>query len=159
MARYSTSLLFTAAPPLVVLDHLADFVSVADWDPGITGASLVAGEPGRVGSRYHVTATFGPRHIPLEYLITERVDPGDDGPGRVVLVADGGSFTSHDTITVTAVEGGSQVQYEAILTLRGAGRVLDWPLGLSFQVIGRRAENGLRAELAELALARDRQPE
>ena len=68
----------------------------------------------------------------------------------MVLVAEAGSFTSHDTITVTPRGSGSQVQYEAILTLHGLGRVLDWPLQLSFQVIGRRAEQGLRAELAGL---------
>ncbi len=141
MARYSTTL-FTTSPAHVVLDRLADFASVAQWDPGITDAALLAGEPGEVGARYHVAATFGPRHIPLVYVM-----------------ADGGSFTSHDTITVNPVEGGCRVQYEAILTLKGVGRVLDWPLGVTFQVIGRRAEQGLRAELARLALAPDGKPE
>jgi hypothetical protein len=158
MARYSTTL-FTTSPAHVVLDRLADFASVAQWDPGITDAALLAGEPGEVGARYHVAATFGPRHIPLVYVITERVEVGPVSPGRVVLEADGGSFTSHDTITVNPVEGGCRVQYEAILTLKGVGRVLDWPLGVTFQVIGRRAEQGLRAELARLALAPDGKPE
>ncbi|MCU0263646.1 MAG: SRPBCC family protein [Candidatus Nanopelagicales bacterium] len=158
MARFSTTL-FTTSPAQVVLDRLADFASAADWDPGVTEAVLVAGEPGQVGSRYHVIATFGPRRIPLEYVVIERVDPLDDRPGRVVLVADGGSFTSHDTITVTPADGGTQVQYEAILTLKGVGRVLDWPLGLTFQVIWRRAEQGLRAELSELAPTGEPQPE
>ena len=89
----------------------------------------------------------------------ERVDPVDGEPGRVVLVAESGSFTSHDTITVTPTAGGSQVQYDAILSLQGLGRVLDWPLHLVFQVIGRRAEQGLRDELAGLAAAHDDGPQ
>jgi Polyketide cyclase / dehydrase and lipid transport len=150
MARYTTTLM-TDAPAQVVLDHLADFASVADWDPGVTAAALISGEPGRVGARYSVTVSFGPRRIPLEYAVVERVDPVGAGPGHVVLVAESGLFTSHDTITVTPTSSGSQVQYDAILTLHGLGRVLDWPLQQSFQVIGRRAEQGLRAELDGLA--------
>ncbi len=152
MARFSTTLP-TGAPAQATLDHLADFATVADWDPGISEATLIAGESGRVGARYRVVASFGPRQIPLEYEVLERVDPDDGAPGHVVLFAEAGSFTAHDTITVTPEGSGSQVRYDAVLTLTGFGRIMDWPLHLSFQVIGRRAEQGLRAELAELAVA------
>jgi carbon monoxide dehydrogenase subunit G len=158
MARFSTTLP-TGAPAQQVFDRLADFATVADWDPGITEASLIAGESGRVGARYRVVASFGPRRIPLEYEILERVDPVDGAPGHVVLFAETGSFTAHDTITVTPEGSGSQVRYDAVLTLTGIGRVMDWPLHLSFQLIGRRAEQGLRAELAELAVAQGTLPE
>ena len=158
MARYSTTLQ-TEAPARLILDHLAEFTTVADWDPGVTEATLISGEPGRVGSRYRVTATFGPRKIPLEYALVERVDPLDGEPGRAVLIAETGSFTSHDTITVTPTASGSQVQYDAILSLQGLGRALDWPLHRAFQVIGRKAEQGLRDELAGLAAANDDGPQ
>jgi hypothetical protein len=151
MARFTTTTLQTSAPASLVLDHLADFATVGDWDPGIAEATLVSGEPGQVGARYRVIATFGPRHIPLEYAVVERVDVHADEPGRVVLRAETGSFSSDDTITVTPTANGCQVEYDAILTLRGLGRVMGWPLHLSFQVIGRRAEQGLRAELEALA--------
>jgi hypothetical protein len=152
MARFSTTL-HTEAPAQLVLDHLANFATVADWDPGVTEATLISGEAGRLGSRYRVVATVGPGRFPLEYAVIERVDPPDGGSGRVVLVAESRTFTSHDTITVTPTDSGSQVQYDAILTLRGGGRYFDWPLHQSFQVIGRRAEQGLRAELTDLAVA------
>lgn len=158
MARYST-ILQTEAPAALVLDHLADFATVAEWDPGVTEATLISGEPGQVGSRYRVIALFGPRRIPLEYVVVERVDPLHAQPGWVVLSAETAMFTSHDTITVTPTGRGSQVQYDAILTLHGPGRVLDWPLHQSFQVIGRRAEKGLRSELAALAAAHANGPE
>lgn len=96
-------------------------------------------------------ATFGPRHIPLEYAVVERVDVHADEPGRLVFRAETWSFSADDTITVTPTVNGCQVEYDAILTLRGLGRVMDWPLHRSFQVIGRRAEQGLRAELEALA--------
>lgn len=154
VAHYRTTLHSTAAVT-VIFDRLADFASVADRDPGVSEARLISGDPGQVGARYAVVARFGPRRIPLEYEVVTREDPRDDQPGRVVLVADAGSFTSHDTITVAAAGPTSEVTYDAELTLRGVGRILDIPLHLAFQVIGRRAEAGLREELAHLATASD----
>jgi hypothetical protein len=158
MAQFSTTLI-TGAPAQLVLDFLADFSTVAEWDPGVSAAHLISGEPGQVGAQYGVTASFGPRRIPLEYAVMERVDPHEGDGGHVVLVAESGLFTSHDTITVTPTPVGSRVQYDAVLTLNGVGRVMDWPLHQSFQVIGRRAEQGLRAALAGLAAAHGTSPE
>jgi hypothetical protein len=158
MARYSTTLQ-TGVPAQQALDQLADFTTVADWDPGISESTLIAGEPGRVGARYRVVASLGPRRIPLEYEILERIDAVDCAPGHVVLFAETGSFSAHDTITVTPEGTGSLVRYEAVLTLTGVGRVMDWPLHLTFQVIGRRAEQGLRAWLAGLTVAQGTLPE
>lgn len=157
MAHFRTTLSSTA-PVAEAFERLADFAAAAEWDPGVTQAPLVSGEPGRVGASYAVVAQFGPRRVPLEYRIVEREEPTDDRPGRVVLVADGGTFTSHDTITVGPGDAGAEVSYDAILTLRGPARVMDLPLHLAFQVIGRRAEAGLRDELARLAAAADPRP-
>ena len=157
MAHYRTTLSSTA-PVTAAFEHLADFASVADWDPGIPEARLISGAPGQVGARYAVVSQFGPRRIPLEYQIVTRDELHEDQSGRVVLVADGGSFTAHDTITVRPGPRGAEVTYDAVLTLRGLGRIMDIPLHLAFQVIGRRAETGLRAELARLGAAADPQP-
>lgn len=157
MAHYRTTLT-TTAPVSTTFDRLADFASVAEWDPGVVEARLTGGTAGQVGATYAVVATFGPRRIPLEYHVMTREDPRGDQPGRVVLVADAGTFTSHDTITVGSDAQGTVVSYDAELTLRGPARIMDLPLHLAFQVIGRRAEAGLRAELARLAAAPDRRP-
>ena len=157
MAHFHTTLT-TSAPALAAFERLADFASAADWDPGVPEARLITGEPGQVGARYHVVAQFGPRRIPLVYEIVEREDPRDGTAGRVVLVADGGTFTSHDTITVRPGAPTSEVSYDAQLTLTGPLRVLDLPLRLAFQVIGRRAEAGLRAELERLGALADPRP-
>lgn len=157
MAHYRTTLSSTA-PVVAAFDHLADFATIARWDPGVPEARLVGGEPGQVGARYAVVSQFGPRRIPLEYRVVAREDPRGDQPGKVTLVADAGSFTSRDTITVRPGVSGAEVTYDAQLTLRGPGRVLDLPLHLAFQVIGRRAEAGLRQELAALGAAADPRP-
>jgi hypothetical protein len=158
MARFSTTLK-TDAPAQRVLDHLADFATAAEWDPGVTAAALLSGDPGQVGARYRVMFSFGPRRIPLEYVVMDRRDPLDGEPGYVVLVAESGWFTSHDTITVTPTSSGSEMRYDAILTLHGLGRIMDWPLHQSFQVIGRTAEQGLREALATLATEQDTRTE
>lgn len=157
MAHFRTSLSSTA-PAQAVLDHLADFASIAGWDPGVTEARLISGEPGAEGARYALVAQFGLRRLRLEYEIVERQDPAGNGPGHVTLVAEAGSFTSRDTITVLPGPLGAQVDYDAELTLHGPGRVLDLPLHLAFQVIGRRAEAGLRQELARLGAAAGSRP-
>ena len=151
MASFRTTLT-SDAPVATAFERLADFASVAEWDPGIVEAHLTHGDAGQVGARYSVISQFGPRRIPLEYVIVTREDPGGDRPGRVVLVADGGSFTSHDTITVVTGPQGTEVSYDAQLRLRGVARIMDLPLHLAFQLIGRQAESGLREELARLGV-------
>jgi hypothetical protein len=45
------------------------------------------------------------------------------------------------------------VTYGAQLTMKGLARVVDLPVHLGFQVVGRLAEAGLRKELDRLAAA------
>jgi hypothetical protein len=152
MARFRTTLI-TDAPATSVLDRLGDFATIADWDPGVTNARRLSGEPGQEGTRYAVDFSFGPRHIPLEYEIVARAEPEGGQAGHVVLVAKSGSFSLHDTITVQGTPTGTEVTYDALLTLHGPRRLMDWPLDRMFQIIGRRSEAGLRAELVSVAQA------
>jgi hypothetical protein len=141
MARFSTTI-SSALPPQAAFDLLANFDSVADWDPGVTEAQRTDAGELRVGSAFAVTAAFGPRKIPLTYLIRE-LEPGK----RVALEAVTGDFTSYDVITVEPDRGGSRVTYEATLSLHGWRRPADPLLQAAFIVIGKRAESGLRAAL------------
>ncbi len=152
MARFRTTMI-TDAPADSVLDHLGDFATLADWDAGVTSARRLSGEPGQVGTRYAVDFSFGPRSIPLEYEVIERAEPEGEQAGHVVLRATSGSFTLLDTITVHGTSTGTEVTYDALLTLHGPRRLMDWPLDRIFQIIGRRSEAGLRAELASVAHA------
>ena len=152
MARFRTTLI-TDAPADGVLERLGDFATIADWDPGVTSARRLSGEPGQVGTRYAVDFSFGPRNLPLEYEVVQRAEPEGGQAGHVVLIAKSGSFTLHDTITVQGTPTGTEVTYDAVLALHGPSRVMDWPLDRIFQIIGRRSEAGLHAELASVAQA------
>ena len=52
-------------PAADIFAYLADFATVAEWDPGVKSAHLLGGEPGRTGARYLVKAGFLGRTLPL----------------------------------------------------------------------------------------------
>lgn len=143
MARYRTEQPF-AGPPEVAFDYLADFTSVAEWDPGVSEATRLDDGPVTVGSRFRVVVKTGP----LVYEVRE-LEPGR----RIRLVAESSTVRSDDVITVepTATGDGAVVAYDADLTLRGIARVLSPALGLVFDRIGDKAAAGLRRKLDELA--------
>ncbi|HYO18380.1 MAG TPA: hypothetical protein VES02_06915 [Dermatophilaceae bacterium] len=61
MARFGTTLQ-TTAPASLVLDHLADFATVAVWDPGVTEAALMSGaQEGLRAELAAIAAAHGPR--------------------------------------------------------------------------------------------------
>ena len=102
--------------PEEVFEYLADFSSTAEWDPGVSEAWRLTGEPLRVGARFHVVADFLGRRVALEYRTVE-IDP----PRRVVLRAETATVVSEDTITVRGLPGsGSEVTYDASLAPPGS---------------------------------------
>ena len=142
MARYRTTV-DSPASAQEVFAFLADFQTIAEWDPGVRSAKLLHGEPGEVGARYYVVSAFLGRAIPLEYEVLESVAPTDRFEGRVVLEAHTADFRSYDVITVAPTGSGCSVTYDADLALKGLRRPLDPLLALAFKVIGDRARNGL----------------
>jgi carbon monoxide dehydrogenase subunit G len=141
MARYRTEQPF-AGPPEVAFDYLANFTSVAEWDPGVSEATRLDDGPLGVGSRFRVVVKTGP----LVYEVRE-LDPGR----RIRLVAETSTLRSDDVITVLPAEDGATVSYDADLTTRGWAVLLNPLLGLVFRRIGDQAAAGLRAKLDELA--------
>lgn len=134
------------APPPVVFAYIADFRSVATWDPSVKSASLITdGDPVRLGARFHVNAGG----IPLDYEITELV-PNE----KVVLYAKHFSMVSLDTITfVPRTDGGTDMTYHATVTLRGPFKVITPLLNKAFNGVGDRAKAGLEKALAALPVA------
>lgn len=141
MASYRT----TVASPWPVdraFAYLGDFSNVAAWDPGVVSSSrLDEGEVG-LGSRFEVETSTAGRRQRLTYEITEW-----DPPRRLVLVGENPALRSVDTLTFAERDGGSSVTYHADLALRGAARFADPLLHVAFQVIGKRAADGLRRAL------------
>jgi uncharacterized protein YndB with AHSA1/START domain len=142
MASYQTTV-ESPRPIDEVFAYLAEFSNTAEWDPGIVEAErLTHGDVG-LGSRFRVVSSTAGNRQTIEYEITEW-----EPPNRVVLVGTTSRLRSVDTLTFVALDdGGTQVTYHADLALLGAARVADPVLHLAFQVIGRRADQGLREVL------------
>jgi hypothetical protein len=144
MARYRTTVP-APHPADEVFRYLADFRSVAEWDPSITKATLVGdGEPIAVGARFRVTTKTRFSEIVLDYTTT-----AVDSPQQITLHGENDTMVSVDTITV-APDGpeGSTVTYDAEITLKGARRLADPLLQLAFGRLGDKARDGLRSRLA-----------
>lgn len=133
----------SARPQAEVFDYMARFSNAAEWDPGVVEASEVNPGVPALGSTYRlVVRSFG-RAIPLEYCVVEL-----DRPHRVVVSAENSTVRSTDVIEVSSDPGGgSTVDYDANLGLKGVAAFLTPLLGLSFRRVGDRAIVGLRAKL------------
>ncbi len=152
MAHYRTTV-SSPAPADDVYAYLANFVTIADWDPGVSEAELIAGVTAAAGAVYRVVTSNLGVSLPLEYTILEAVAPEDGFAGRVVLEASTNDFRSYDVITVTPTVTGCDVTYDADLALKGFRRPFDPLLRIAFKVIGDRARAGLRTavQLREVA--------
>jgi carbon monoxide dehydrogenase subunit G len=143
MARY-TGTVSTSRAPDEVFDYLANFSSVAEWDPGVKQAVPINAGGVWLGARFKVVARFLGRDIPLVYRTVEL-----DRPRRVVLEAENETLISRDTIDFSGrPDGGTLVTYDADLTLKGVLRVAELPLRLLFRRVGDRARAGLELALA-----------
>jgi carbon monoxide dehydrogenase subunit G len=127
--------------------YLSRFSSAAEWDPGVSSARMVTPDPVGLGSVFALDAVFMGNQVPLRYEIVE-FDP----PNRVVLVAENASVRSTDAITFTAdSSGGTVIQYDADLALKGLARLAAPIFALAFRRIGDRASDGLLATLTARA--------
>lgn len=129
--------------PEQVFDYMAEFANVAEWDPTAAEAQRIGAGEGE-GARFHVLVRWLGREIPLEYETTAY-----ERPHRLVLRAENANTISEDTVTVRANGAGSEMTYEARLTLKGAMRFADPLFGLAFRRLGNNAAAGLRRVLGE----------
>jgi uncharacterized protein YndB with AHSA1/START domain len=143
MARYVATIR-TAKPIEEAFDYLADFSSVAEWDPSAVRAERLSAAPGP-GAEFRVVVRFAGREIPFTYRTIEF-----RRPARVVLVAEGPTVVSEDTMTFTEKDGVTEVTYDANLRPKGLMRLAGPLLGLLFRRLGDNAAAGLRRELGEL---------
>lgn len=122
-------------------DYMADFSSVAAWDPSVVRASAL-GPPGP-GAKFEVVVRFAGRELPFTYetVAYER-------PDRLVLRAESSTVISEDTVTVRPVGGGAEITYSAQLTAKGLLRIADPVLGSLLKRLGDNAAAGLARELS-----------
>lgn len=133
--------------PEQAFEAVADFSNAEEWDPGVISAERVregAGAPSGVGARYRLIVSFRGRRSEMTYVTTEYVPPR-----RVVLEGDGPRITAKDTIEFEATpDGGTRIDYEADLRLRGLAKVAAPLLKGAFDELGREALAGMRSWFA-----------
>ena len=123
--------------------YVADFTTVAEWDPGLHSSRRVSGDGG-VGSVYEVQAEFRGKTMPFTYTVTTF-----EQDGRIVLDGVGEKATSLDTIAFApAADGGTRITYTADFELKGVLRVAEPFLGGTFRKLARHALAGLETKLA-----------
>ena len=122
--------------------YVADFTTVAEWDPGIHSSRRLSGDGG-IGSVYDVQAEFRGKTMPFTYTVTS-YDPGR----RIVLDGTGEKATSLDTIGFEpSADGGTRITYTADFRLKGVLRVVEPLLRGTFRKLARTALAGLAAKL------------
>jgi carbon monoxide dehydrogenase subunit G len=122
--------------------YVADFTTVAEWDPGIHASRRVSGEGG-VGSVYEVQAEFRGKTMPFTYTVTTF-----EQDRRIVLDGVGEKATSLDSISFEpAAAGGTRITYSADFRLKGVLRAAEPFLGGTFGNLAKKALDGLAARL------------
>jgi carbon monoxide dehydrogenase subunit G len=122
--------------------YVADFTTVAEWDPGIHASRKVSGDGG-IGSVYEVQAEFRGTTMPFTYTVTT-FEQGR----KIVLDGVGEKATSLDTIAFEpAAGGGTRITYSADFKLKGVLRVAEPFLGGTFKALAKKALDGLAAKL------------
>jgi hypothetical protein len=143
MASY-TATVSSTRPPDEVFAYLADFRSVAEWDPSVRSALLVsADDPVAIGAIFRVTIKTTLSELVLDYTTIEL-----DRPDRIVLRGEDTSMVSLDTIVIRDDgHGGADVTYDAKIELKGVRKLADPLLQLAFKRLGDNARDGLRGQL------------
>ncbi len=142
MARYTATI---ATPRGIdeVFAYLSDFSNTLDWDPGVLEAQRLDDEPVARGSEVRIVSEFLGRRSSLLYRVVE-FEP----PSLVSFRGVNSRVISLDRLTFENFGGGTQVTYDAELTLKGPLKVADPLLALAFSRVGDRALNGLREALS-----------
>jgi carbon monoxide dehydrogenase subunit G len=127
-----------------VFSYLSDFTTTTEWDPG-TVVTVNRDGDGGVGTSYLNTSSFLGRQTELTYVVRDLV-PGE----RIALRGENKTVVAIDTISVRAVEAGTEVTYTAEFTFKGPSRLVAPLLRPAFERLGNQAETGMREALSRL---------
>ena len=136
----------TSLPFVVAFEFVADFANAQRWDPGVASSVRTNAGPVAVGARYHLGVRLGRRVVPMDYEVTA-FEPSR----RVVLAGRGRGIEAVDEIEFTATAGGTRIDYTADIRLVGLLRIAGPFAGGTLAGVARRARDGMRVELDQLA--------
>lgn len=136
----------TSLPVDDAFAFVADFANAQRWDPGVASSVRTNPGPVAVGARYHLGVRLGSRVVPMDYEVTA-FEPSR----RVVLAGRGSGIEAVDEIEFTAAAGGTRIDYTADIRLVGLLRIVGPFAGSALAGVARRARDGMRVELDQLA--------
>lgn len=143
MARYTVTIP-SSKSAADAFAYMSDMRTFIDWDPGISRVTQVTGDGPGAGAVFDVAVKgFAGRDTVLRYDTVEF-----EAPRTVLLRGRNALFTSVDRVTVEPTATGSNVTYDAVLTMNGILAPMNLALGLVFNRIGDRAAKGLRRVLS-----------
>jgi dehydrogenase/reductase SDR family member 12 len=127
-----------------VFAYASNFGNAAQWDPGVLASRRISQGRVGVGTEFALRVRFGPRAIPMTYVVREHAPPK-----RVVLEGKGDSIHALDDIGFASIRAGTRITYTADISLLGAFSVLEPLLKGALDRLGKDAVRGLQAALTE----------
>ena len=123
--------------------HLADRSLTSTWDPSIVESERTDAGPLGEGSRARLVVAFFGRRIELDEVI-ERYD----SPRELVVTGRNKNVESRTVYRVEPFGHGATITAVSDLKLKGALRLLDKGMQVTFTNIGDKAADGLRRALS-----------
>lgn len=131
-----------AVPTSVAFAYASDFSNTAQWDPGVASSRQLGDGPVGVGTEFELAVRFGGSTSPSIFEITKYE------PDRlVVLEGKAESWSALDEIRFEPVQDSTRIVYTSRITFRNFLRYLSPLLSPVFNRIGRKALDGLTAQL------------
>ncbi len=133
-----------ARPIDEVFAYASNFGNIAQWDPGVAESRKSSQGPVGVGTEFALRFRFGPRSIPMTYVVREY-----GPPKRVVLEGKGDSIHALDDIGFASTAGGTRITYTADISMLGAFSCAERWLKGPLDRVGKNAVEGLQAALTD----------
>ncbi len=127
-----------------VFAYTSNFGNAAQWDPGVAASRKDSRGPIGVGSAFRLRVRFGPRSIPMTYVVREY-----DAPSRVRLEGRSDSVHSLDDIAFASTARGTRIDYTAAISLLGSFGMVEPLLKGALDRVGKNAVRGLQAALSD----------
>ncbi len=127
-----------------VFFYTSNFSNIEQWDPSVAESRKISQGPIEIDTEFQVHVKFGPRTIPMDYII--RVY---EPPYRVVLEGKSDSLHALDEIQFAATATGTRITYAANISLLGWLGYLEPFMQGTLDKVGKNAIQGLQAALSE----------
>jgi len=135
----------TSLPTAEAFAYLSAFEHTSEWDPGTPVVEKTSPGPVAVGTQYYAEAEFNGKRQPIDYVVTELT------PTSITLRGENKRVISIDTITVTAGQSWTSVNYTAKFTLKGIARLVEPFVKSRFQELAEPAVQGMKKKLDSMA--------